>query len=466
MEFSSLLFLFIFFPIFIFSYFIFKNRTYRNIILLIFSLFFYAWGEPIYILLMILSIIVNYFLAIFIDKYNKKAKLILLISIIFNIGLLIIFKYTDFLIDSFNLIFDTDMQRQNIALPIGISFYTFQVLSYVIDVYWKKVNVQKNILFLGCYITAFPQLIAGPIVKYSTVEKELINRNENIEETASGIRLFIRGLAKKVIIANNVGFIADSILLLSPNEYGFIGSLVAMVSYTLQIYFDFSGYSDMAIGMGRMLGFHFDKNFDYPYISKSITEFWRRWHISLSTWFKEYVYIPLGGNRVGKLRLILNILIVWILTGIWHGASFNFLLWGLFYGIILLVEKLVLGKILKKLPNALKHIYVIIVVIIGWTIFRNESIVQIKNVLSSLIGVNGLGDFNIFIFTQTLSFKYIIAFVLGIVFSTPILSKIFTKFKTIKYFDLVLDILIIIVFILCIINLVSGSYNPFIYFRF
>jgi len=466
MEFSSLLFLFIFFPIFIFSYFIFKNRTYRNIILLIFSLFFYAWGEPIYILLMILSIIVNYFLAIFIDKYNKKAKLILLISIIFNIGLLIIFKYTDFLIDSFNLIFDTDMQRQNIALPIGISFYTFQVLSYVIDVYWKKVNVQKNILFLGCYITAFPQLIAGPIVKYSTVEKELINRNENIEETASGIRLFIRGLAKKVIIANNVGFIADSILLLSPNEYGFIGSLVAMVSYTLQIYFDFSGYSDMAIGMGRMLGFHFDKNFDYPYISKSITEFWRRWHISLSTWFKEYVYIPLGGNRVGKLRLILNILIVWILTGIWHGASFNFLLWGLFYGIILLVEKLVLGKILKKLPNALKHIYVIIVVIIGWTIFRNESIVQIKNVLSSLIGVNGLGDFNIFIFTQTLSFKYLIAFVLGIVFSTPILSKIFTKFKTIKYFDLVLDILIIIVFILCIINLVSGSYNPFIYFRF
>ena len=331
MEFSSLIFLFVFFPVFLFSYYIIKNRTYRNIILLIFSLIFYAWGEPIYILMMLLSIIVNYFFAILIDKYDKQAKYIMIISIVFNVGLLVIFKYTDFFIETFNMIFNSNISKQNIALPIGISFYTFQILSYVIDVYRKNVKVQKNIFFLGCYITAFPQLIAGPIVKYSTIEAELTNRNENLDEIASGIRLFIRGLAKKVIIANNVGYITDSILKLNAVEYGFVGALVAMISYTIQIYFDFSGYSDMAIGMGKMLGFHFDINFNYPYISKSITEFWRRWHISLSTWFKEYVYIPLGGNRVSKARLVFNILAVWTLTGLWHGASFNFLLWGLFY---------------------------------------------------------------------------------------------------------------------------------------
>lgn len=466
MEFSSLIFLCVFFPIFIFSYFVFKNRFYRNFILLIFSLLFYAWGEPIYILLMLLSIIINYFLAILIDKYRNKAKLTLLIAITFNIGLLVVFKYTNFLIDGFNVLFKTNLTRQNIALPIGISFYTFQILSYVIDVYKNNVKLQKNIFYLGCYITAFPQLIAGPIVKYSTIEKELTNRRENLDDISSGIRLFVKGLAKKVMIANNVGYITDSILPLGASSYGFIGALIAMIAYTLQIYFDFSGYSDMAIGMGRMLGFHFDINFDYPYISKSITEFWRRWHISLSSWFREYVYIPLGGNRVGKVRFIFNILIVWMLTGLWHGASINFLLWGLFYGIILLLEKLVLKKLLDKTPNIIRHIYVLIIVLIGWTIFRNENLANLKDVFSSLIGLNGFGNLKVFIFTQSLSFKHILALILGIIFSTPILNKINNKLCNYKYGGLIRDIVIIIVFILCIINLVSGSYNPFIYFRF
>lgn len=466
MEFSSLIFLCVFFPIFILSYFIFKNRAYRNFILLIFSLLFYAWGEPIYILLMLLSIGVNYFLAILLDKYDKKAKLFLVISIVFNISLLAIFKYTNFFIDGFNFLFKTSITRQNIALPIGISFYTFQILSYVIDVYRKNVAVQKNIFYLGCYITAFPQLIAGPIVKYSTIEKELTDRREAMDDISSGIRLFIRGLCKKVLIANHVGFIADSILPLGASTYGFIGALVAMISYTLQIYFDFSGYSDMAIGMGRMLGFHFDINFNYPYISKSITEFWRRWHISLSSWFRDYVYIPLGGNRVGSIRLVLNILIVWSLTGLWHGASLNFLLWGLFYGIILLIEKLLLKKVLDKTPNFIRHIYVLIIVLIGWTIFRNEDMLSLKEVLESLIGLHGVGDFKIFIFTQTFTFVHILVLILGIIFSTPIANKINYKLCSYRYGRLTRDIILIILFIICIIQLVSGSYNPFIYFRF
>lgn len=466
MEFSSLIFLCVFFPLFIISYFVFKNRTYRNIVLLIFSLFFYAWGEPIYVFLMILSITINYFLAILIDKYRKVSKLILISSIIINIGLLFIFKYTNFFIDIINGLFNTSINNYDIVLPIGISFYTFQILSYVVDVYWDKVKVQKNILFLGCYITAFPQLIAGPIVKYSTIEKELVHRKENLSDMSSGIRLFIRGLAKKVLIANKVGFITDSILMQGASTYGFIGALIAILSYTLQIYFDFSGYSDMAIGIGRMLGFHFDINFNYPYISKSITEFWRRWHISLSSWFRDYVYIPLGGNRVSRFRLIINILVVWLLTGLWHGASFNFLLWGLYYGIILLIEKLILSKLLEKLPKLFRHIYVLFIVIIGWTIFRCEDINTFSEVFGSLFGAYGLGDFKVFIFTQSLTFSGILAFIFGVIFSTPILKNIVNKVRKFKYGWLVIDICLILIFLLCILNLISGSYNPFIYFRF
>ena len=466
MEFSSILFLFVFFPIFLITYFIIKKRTYRNVVLLLFSLLFYAWGEPFYIFLMISSIIINYFLAVLIDKNRKHSKLYLIIDVVFNIGMLLIFKYTDFFISGVNVVISKRIPLRNIALPIGISFYTFQTLSYVIDVYKKNVKVQRNILALGCYITAFPQLIAGPIVKYSTIEKELSNRHENINDIGSGIRLFVRGLSKKVLIANSVAYVTDTILLYNPSNYGFLGALLAMIAYTLQIYFDFSGYSDMAIGMGRMLGFHFNKNFDYPYISKTITEFWRRWHISLSSWFRDYVYIPLGGNRVSKKRLVFNILIVWMLTGLWHGASINFVIWGLFYGIILLIEKLFLKKYIEKLPVFFQHFYVIFIVIIGWTIFRNESIIELKNIFSSLIGLNGFGDLKLLTFSQVITFKNVFSIVLGIIFSTPILNSINIKMNKNKKYNFIKDILIILLFILCISSLVSGSYNPFIYFRF
>ena len=456
MEFSTLTFLFFFFPIFLFSYFIIKNRKYRNIVLLIFSLLFYAWGEPVYILLMILSIIMNYYFAKLIDK-SKSRKLILIISIICNIGLLVVFKYTDFIISIFNFVFRLDIKSTNIALPIGISFYTFQILSYVIDVYRKKVKVQNNIINLGCYISAFPQLIAGPIVTYDVVEKELSNRVEDMDNFYIGTKRFIIGLAKKILLANSVGYICDSIFGLSTTLWTFPLIWLAIISYTLQIYFDFSAYSDMAIGMGRMLGFHYLENFNYPYISKSITEFWRRWHISLSTWFRDYVYIPLGGNRVSKKRMCMNIMIVWALTGLWHGASINYLLWGLYYGIILLLEKLLLKKYIDKMPNIFKHMYTIIIFVFGWTIFRLENLSDLLCAFKSLLGFNGFGNLNMLISLGLFKVKYIFYFILAIIFSMKI---------DIKSNGKVYNVLLIILFIYVISIMVTGSYNPFIYFRF
>ena len=456
MEFSTLTFLFFFFPIFLFSYFIIKNRKYRNIVLLIFSLLFYAWGEPVYILLMILSIIMNYYFAKLIDK-SKSRKLILIISIICNIGLLVVFKYTDFIISIFNFVFRLDIKSTNIALPIGISFYTFQILSYVIDVYRKKVKVQNNIINLGCYISAFPQLIAGPIVTYDVVEKELSNRVEDRDNFYIGTKRFIIGLAKKILLANSVGYICDSIFGLSTTLWTFPLIWLAIISYTLQIYFDFSAYSDMAIGMGRMLGFHYLENFNYPYISKSITEFWRRWHISLSTWFRDYVYIPLGGNRVSKKRMCMNIMIVWALTGLWHGASINYLLWGLYYGIILLLEKLLLKKYIDKMPNIFKHMYTIIIFVFGWTIFRLENLSDLLCAFKSLLGFNGFGNLNMLISLGLFKVKYIFYFILAIIFSMKI---------DIKSNEKVYNVLLIILFIYVISIMVTGSYNPFIYFRF
>ena len=464
MEFSSIIFLLIFLPIFLFSYFIIKNNTYKNIVLLLFSLAFYAFGEPIYIFLMILSIIVNYFIAILIDK--KKKRLLLILAIIFNIGLLIIFKYTNFIIDINNYLLNTNFAHKNILLPIGISFYTFQILSYVIDVYLGKVKVQKNILFLGSYITAFPQLIAGPIVRYETIEKELTKRTHSIDKVYEGINRFIIGLSKKVIIANNVGYITTHVMNQSPTTYGFIGALISMLCYTLQIYFDFSGYSDMAIGIGKVLGFNFPENFNYPYIANSITDFWRRWHITLSSWFKEYVYIPLGGNKTKWYRHIINILIVWLLTGLWHGASINFLLWGLYYGIFLIIEKYLLKKVLDKTPSFIKHIYTLIIVIIGWTIFYNTSLTNLLDTFKSLIGYYGFGNIKVFIYTESFTVTNIIAIICGLLLSTPLYKLINDKLNKNKIYITIRDIILILLFILCIVYLVSGSYNPFIYFRF
>ena len=458
MLFSSLVFIFVFLPIVLLIYYSVKNRNVRNIVLLLASLFFYAWGEYIYVFLMILSIVINYFLALLIDK-NKSRKY-LIIAIFVNVLLLGVFKYTDFIITIINVLFNLNISQLNIPLPIGISFYTFQILSYVIDVYLKKVKVQKNILNLGCYISFFPQLIAGPIVRYETIEEQLTNRTETISGFAYGIRRFIRGLGKKILIADNVAFIANSIFALSPTTYGFVGAWVGMIAYSLQIYFDFSGYSDMAIGLGEMFGFKFLENFNFPYIASSVTDFWRRWHISLSSWFREYVYIPLGGNRVKKSRFILNILIVWALTGLWHGASINFIIWGLYYGILLLLEKLVFNKILEKSPKIMQHIYTLLIVIIGWTIFRVTSLTELKDIIGSMIGLNGIGTMKLFISTGIINFSYLIAFILGIILSTPILNKIKIKNSYIK------DIVLILLLIVSILYIVVGSYSPFIYFRF
>ena len=384
MVFSSFTFLFIFLPLVLLTYFLAKKRQYRNIVLLVFSLIFYAWGEPVYVLLMLLSIIVNYFIALKIERRKKGKKKWMIMDVIFNLGIIGFFKYGNFMIQNINSIFHSNIGEMNLALPIGISFYTFQVLSYVIDVYRKTVPAQKSMVNLGMYVTLFPQLIAGPIVRYETVAEEIENRKENFNEVVEGLKRFFIGLGKKVLIANQMALIADTIYGGDLEVTGTIALWLAAISYTLQIYFDFSGYSDMAIGLGRMFGFHFLENFNYPYIAKSITDFWRRWHISLSTWFRDYVYIPLGGNRVNKLKWLRNILVVWLLTGLWHGASWNFILWGVYYGVILIIEKVFLGKLIEKLPKVLQHIYALFFIIIGWVIFRVEDFSQMGIVLQKM----------------------------------------------------------------------------------
>ena len=381
MLFSSLTFLIIFLPVLLVIYYLIKEK-YRNYILLIFSLIFYSWGEPKYILLMIISIIINYIMALLIDKFRKNSKSLLILTIIINIGLLIFFKYSNFFITTFNDLTNNNLKLLNIALPIGISFYTFQILSYVIDVYRKKVEVQNNIFLLGTYISFFPQLIAGPIVRYQSIEKQLKSRKHSVEKFSNGLRRFIIGLGKKVIIANNVAIIADTIFNTNNvGNYSYLVIIIGLISYTIQIYFDFSGYSDMAIGLGKMFGFEFDENFNYPYMAISITDFWSRWHISLSTWFKDYVYIPLGGNKCSKLKWIRNFLTVWLLTGLWHGASWNFVIWGLFYGIILLLEKMYFGKILDKLPILIRWLFSFMIINIAWLIFRIEDLSLLKAII-------------------------------------------------------------------------------------
>jgi len=468
MLFSSLTFLFIFLPIILLIYYISKDK-YKNYILLIFSLIFYSWGEPKYIILMLLSIFFNYYFAIFIDKFNNKKNLrktIFIISIIFNIGLLFGFKYLGFFTNSVSNLFSLNIPSLNISLPIGISFYTFQILSYVVDVYKKDVAVQKNIFNLGTYIVLFPQLIAGPIVRYSTIEKELNSRKHTLENFSNGIRRFIIGLGKKVIIANNMAIIADTIFnnALSSNYNGLI-LIFGTLAYTFQIYFDFSGYSDMAIGLGKMFGFEFLENFDYPYISRSITEFWRRWHMSLSTWFRDYVYIPLGGNRVSKLKWIRNILVVWTLTGLWHGASWNFVLWGLYFALILLLEKILLNKILSKIPSIFRWIYTFILINIGWIIFRAENMELLIYIFKNIINFANYSISDLLSINYSL-INYIPFIIMAFIFSFPLLKKINNTFYKNKLYLTLKDISICFIFIISIFMLVSNSYNPFIYFRF
>ena len=469
MLFSSTTFIFMFLTLLLILYFPIKNIKYRNIILLIFSLIFYSWGEPKYIFLMLITVLIAYVFGLLIDKYRndkKKSKLFLVISVILILLNLFIFKYLDFSIGIINSVFKTNIGLTKLVLPIGISFYTFQILSYVIDLYWGKVGVQKNYFRLLLYVSFFPQLIAGPIVRYETVEKEISDRKTTLDGFISGFKRFIWGLAKKVIVANNVAIFCDYIY----NNYSSYGSnilWVAAVCYTLQIYFDFSGYSDMAIGLGKMFGFNFLENFNYPYIATSITDFWRRWHISLSTFFRDYVYIPLVGNRVSKIKFVRNIFIVWLLTGIWHGASYNFILWGLYYAILLLIEKLFTGKYIEKLPKVLKILYSLFFITLGWVIFRVENINDLILVIKKMFSFNNTSFITLFNNNAILisTIPYII---LGIFLSLPIDKWFKTKVDKSNGIVLTLieDLILGVLFGISVMFLVSNSYNPFIYFRF
>ena len=463
MIFSSIPFLFFFFPLFILLYFTLPFK-YKNYILLLFSLIFYAWGEPIYILLMIFSSIVDFINGKNIEKYkddNKKKKFYLIISIIINISLLGFFKYADFFIKVINNILNLDIPLLNLGLPIGISFFTFQTMSYSIDVYRGDVKAEKDFLTFMTYVCMFPQLIAGPIVRYETVSSELHKRDINFKKFADGFTRFLRGLFKKVLIANNIGLLFTLITSSEVNELSIMTEVLAIVSYAFQIYFDFSGYTDMAIGMGNMCGFTFLENFNYPYISKSITEFWRRWHISLSSWFKDYVYIPLGGSRVNILKNIRNILIVWILTGFWHGASWNFIFWGLYYGILLLLEKFVLKKYIDKLPDFVKHIYTIVLVFIGWMIFAFDDSKYLFEFIKALTSNKFVDSAFLYYFKN-----YFLILVIATLFSLPVYPKVKEKMNNSIFTSLLSISIYVILFIITLSYLVSDTYNPFLYFRF
>lgn len=470
MVFSSMIFLWVFLPIVLVLYFI-SPKKIKNIILLLFSILFYVWGGGFnHLLLLLISICINYFLGILIDKFQNQKNILLLIAIIFNLGLLGYFKYFNFIADMLNSIFSRNIINvRNIILPIGISFYTFQILSYLLDLYRKEIKVQKNILNLALYISFFPQLIAGPIVKYKTIEEEINKRKINLSLFASGIRKFVYGLGKKVIFANTLALITDSIY---QNEIIKLNTSIvwlAAIAYTLQIYYDFSGYSDMAIGLGRMFGFHFPENFNIPYISKSITEFWRRWHISLSTWFKQYLYIPLGGNRKGKVRTYVNLWIVFLATGLWHGASLNFIMWGMYYGIFLIVEKAFLLKILDKNKfKLLNSIYVLLVVIVGWVLFRTEDLNQAFSLIKLMFRFDFKASY--VLMTTFINAKTIITLILAILFCGP-LQSLFSSFKKkekiIDFYAKKLEFLVIgFVMWISIAELTASTYNPFIYFRF
>ncbi len=462
MVFTSINFLYYFLPTVLILYFI-VPKKYKNLLLLISSLLFYFYGEPKYIILMIIEIVLAYFEARLIEKY--KSKEIFIFSIFIHVLLLCIFKYTNFLITNINGIFNTNISLLNIVLPIGISFYTFQIISYLVDVYKEKVKAQKNFISLATYVSLFPQLIAGPIVRYETINDELDNRKQTFNDFSSGISRFIIGLSKKVLIANILGELCNIFIL--SNEKTVLFYWIYGISYSLQIYFDFSAYSDMAIGLGRMFGFHFMENFDYPYISKSITEFWRRWHISLSSWFKDYVYIPLGGSREGTFKLIRNILIVWLLTGLWHGSEWTFVIWGMFIGILLVIEKLLLNKYIEKLPSTVRRIYTLFIIMISFIIFSGS------NINESFNNIVGLFNFsNPFINKFTIHYlkDYGLVLIIAIFLSTPILKNTIIKLKENKKINNIINILDIIVLLILLVivtsYLIDSSYNPFLYFRF
>lgn len=470
MVFSSLVFLFVFLPLTLLLYFSVPRRL-RNTILLIVSLIFYAWGEPIYIILMLFSTVTDFVHGLLVERYRnqpKKAKLVVLSSITINLGLLVFFKYSTFLLTNINLLFHTNFYIPQMSLPIGISFYTFQTMSYTIDVFRQEAKAKKNMIDLGAYVTMFPQLIAGPIVRYQTIANQLDHRVESEDLFAKGIWRFTIGLGKKVLLANNIGLLWNQIQLTEMSDLSIVMAWLGLVAFGFQIYFDFSGYSDMAIGLGYLFGFELLENFNYPYISQSITEFWRRWHISLGSWFRDYVYIPLGGNRKGKKRMYLNLFIVWMLTGLWHGASWNFVLWGLYFGILIIIEKAFLLFWLSRAPRWMRHVYTIILLLIGWGLFAFEDFHQLINYFTVLFGLRNATWVN----RETLYYlsQNIILFVLLTIASTPMIRLIGQKLFNSPYGSVIKAFIVPMICLLILIAstayLVDSSYNPFLYFRF
>ena len=461
MVFSSLLFMFIFLPIFFVIYYV-SPKGIRNLVLLIASLIFYAWGEPIYIFIMLFSTVFDYIIGLFIHRFREKksvARIFLITSVVVNLSLLGFFKYTDFFISNINGIFGASIGLLNIALPIGISFYTFQTMSYTIDLYRGKIGVQKNIISFGAYISMFPQLIAGPIVTYSHVEKEINQRTISWDKFGKGTMRFIEGLGKKVLIANNIGLLWENIKALPQSELTLVGSWLGIMAFALQLYFDFSGYSDMAIGLGKMMGFEFPENFNYPYISRSITEFWRRWHITLGSWFREYVYIPLGGNRVGSIRLYMNLFVVWFLTGFWHGAGWNFIIWGLYFSVLLVLEKSFLMKLFERLPAFVSRIYLIVAVLISWVFFSLEKMDLIGQYLRTMFGLGGTEIINNN--TLYLILNYLVLFIIAVLFATPLMDRMRGKINRWVLYGFYMTVLF-----LSTAYLVDSTFNPFLYFRF
>ncbi len=461
MVFSSLLFLSLFLPIFLVLYYLSPSVKYKNIVLMVASLLFYSWGEPIWVLALIFSGTADFIHGLLLEKYennNKARKLILFSSLFLNLGLLFVFKYSNFFVDNINAIFGTDINIRTFTLPLGISFYTFQTLSYTIDAYFGKIKIQKSYVAFLAYVSMFPQLIAGPIVRYIDIEKNLNERKVTINNFSDGVNRFIIGLGKKVILANSAGAVVQELYVLNTNELTFYTAWLGVIFYSFQIYFDFAGYSDMAIGLGKMIGFDFKENFNYPYISKSITDFWRRWHISLGTFFRDYIYIPLGGNR---RHAVLNLFIVWFITGLWHGASWNFILWGLYFGVILFIEKTVLKPFINSNLRVLQHIYSIILIVIGWAIFYFTDMAELSSFFVSAFHftteVDGLA-------LLTLESSYVLLITL-IFASTPLPAIVGKKMNlyTAEYGQVVFNV---IIFIVSFSLILSDTFNPFLYFRF
>ena len=468
MVFSSLEFIFFYLPAVLLIYFLIpaKFLAARNAALLFVSLLFYGWSEPLYIWIMLFSIAVDYTCGRIVAKYRQsspqKAKIAVVASVVINLSVLGFFKYADFIIENLALIpAFANLKPLGIALPVGISFYTFQTMSYTLDIYLGAAQVQKNILSFGAYVTMFPQLIAGPIVRYRDVDKQLRKREHTLTIAAQGVRRFICGLAKKVLLANTAGVFYESFVGTVAETPNILAAWMGIIFFAFQIYFDFSGYSDMAIGLGLIMGFKFPENFNYPYVSKSITEFWRRWHITLSSWFREYVYIRLGGNRKGKLRTFINLLIVWALTGIWHGASWNFLLWGLYFAVLLIAEKAFLGKLLSRMPAVISHIYALVFIVFGWFIFiwcDLENPVQYLSALFAAPLISGQAIYDVV--------RGLLLLLVLTVASTELPHKIYDRFKEKLVFKIAMCVILPLILLICTAYLVDSSYNPFLYFRF